>query len=450
MFTVMRVCDRHRLIQRQMQGMAVGLALSCAALAPFATADVIGDWDTIGQSTINAPNLPAAGGFPAVTPEEIRPNTQADLATLHVAMYDAVIAIAGGFKPYAIKPVAPTAGASQEAAAGGAACGVLQALFPNRAPKYAAACAPYLATSPGAPAVLKGIAVGIEVAHGIVALRANDGRLNTLVYVPDGTPGNFIPSSPALVGLNAQFIRPFAVKSVAQFRAPPPPALNSERYEQDFNLTKELGSATSTTRTPEQSEIARFHTDTPGLGRNLRRFSNDTRSIAANARLMAMIFVAQADVASTCFESKYHYARWRPRTAIPAADTDGNDETIADPTWLPFLPTPNHPEYPAAHSCVYSALAGSLRGFFHTSHVHFDLDSNAFLAIDGTVHVHHFDSLPQLLAEARLARIAGGMHFRTSTLRGIQLGTRVSHYVNAHYFRPVKHEDDDDDGDDRD
>ena len=77
----------------------------------------------------------------------------------------------------------------------------------------------------------------------------------------------------------------------------------------------------------------------------------DSRSLADNARGMAMLWVAQADARITCFESKYFYDFWRPTSAIRFADTDGNAATTMDAAWTPVVPTPNHPEYPSAHMC---------------------------------------------------------------------------------------------------
>jgi hypothetical protein len=47
--------------------------------------------------------------------------------------------------------------------------------------------------------------------------------------------------------------------------------------------------------------------------------------------------------------AKYHFAFWRPYTAIHDADTDANSDTVADPNWVPLAVTPGHPEYPANH-----------------------------------------------------------------------------------------------------
>jgi hypothetical protein len=55
-----------------------------------------------------------------------------------------------------------------------------------------------------------------------------------------------------------------------------------------------------------------------------------------NARLFGLLNMAMADGYIGSWEIKYHYNFWRPVTAIRLADTDGNPDTVADPTWTPL------------------------------------------------------------------------------------------------------------------
>jgi hypothetical protein len=382
-------------------------------------------WNEVATTTVNVPASTTG------TPEEQRPNIGADLATVHVAIYDAVMAIAGTHRPYAVTPTAATAGASQEAATAAAAYFVLRGLFPNRSAQYQAAYDSFLATLPDGPAKTQGLAVGTEAAAGVLALRANDGRSVALAaYVPGTAPGQFRGTNPA--GRPNAFIKPFALTTMAQFRAPGPPALNSAAYAADVNETKALGAAASSTRTAVQTETARFHTEPPPnfWPRNMRSFAMTNRSVAEHARLMALVWVTQADATNACFESKYFYQFWRPSSAITLADTDGNDATAVDPTWAAVVPTPNHPEYPAAHSCVASSMAEILRGYYGTPNVTFDFSSTV------TGSTHHFSTTAAFVDEIQIARIAGGMHFRTSTVDGAALGKNVANWVLTHHFQP--------------
>ena len=312
-------------------------------------------WNKIATDTINV--APSATG----TAEEQRPAFSADLATVHIAIYDAVNAIVGTHKAFGATPATPATGASQEAAAAAAAYGVLKGLFPNRSAQYQTAYDDFVASILASDAKTRGLAVGTEVAAAIVTLRANDGRSTTIAYTAGTAPGNFRGVNP--IGTNSSFVRPFALTSTSQFRAPPPPSLDSAAYALDFNEVMAWGGTTSTLRSAEQLEAARFHTEAPPnvQPRNYRAFAMDSRSVADNARAMAMLWVAQADAGNACFETKYFYDFWRPTSAIRFADTDGNAATMMDAAWTPVVPTPNHPEYPSAHMCTNSASMAALK-----------------------------------------------------------------------------------------
>jgi hypothetical protein len=289
-----------------------------------------------------------------------------------------------------------------------------------------------VATLTPGDATTRGLQIGQQVAVQIVALRANDGRLTQVTYTPTSLPGRFRGTNP--INTFVPFVRPFTLQSADQFRADGPPPLTSVEYAADVNEVKALGAATNSVRTPEQTEIARFHTEPPPAfwPRNLRIFATADRGIAENARTMAALWTAHADATIACFETKYHFDFWRPFTAIQLADTDGNAATVPDPSWAPVVPTPNHPEYPAAHSCAGGATAEVLQQVFGTKKLAFNWSSR----VAGTIP-HHFDSTDGIGKEIQLARIAGGMHFRTSTVHGEVLGMKVGKWVLRNHFQPV-------------
>lgn len=387
--------------------------------------NAVSQWNEIAATTINQPA--AATG----TPEEQRPTYAVDLATVHLAIYDAVMAIVGTHKPYAYTPASLSTGASQEAAVATAAYRTLLGLFPARSASYQSAYDTYLAALPAGAAKDQGVAAGAAAAAAILALRANDGRAVVLApFVPGTAPGQFRGVNP--VNRYAPYIKPFAVTSLAQFRAPGPLALTSAGYAADVNETMALGSATSTTRSAAQTEIARFHTEAPPVfwTRNLRNFAMTNRPLAEQARLLALLWVVQADASNTCFESKYNFLFWRPSSAITLADADDNPATTVDAAWTPVVPTPNHPEYPAAHGCVSGSMMSALAGYYGTPAVTFTIDSTV------TGSTHSFTTTQAFVDEIQVARIAGGMHFRTSTVDGAALGKKVAEWVLAHSFQP--------------
>ena len=382
-------------------------------------------WDEIAANTINIP--PAATG----TANEKQPHYALDMATVHIAIYDAVIAIAGTHKPFAVTPTTPVAGASMDAAASAAAYGVLKGLFPARSNVYQAAYDSGLDAIPASEAKSRGVALGSEVARGVLALRARDGRDTVQApYMPGTTPGKFRGINPAFRFMAS--VKPFALTDHAQFRAAGPPAIGTPPYAKDFNETKAMGSAASTVRSVAQTEVARFHSEPPNRfwTRNLHQFASSQSQSADNARLMASMWVALADATIACFDSKYHFDFWRPTSAIQMAEPTHNPVTLADAHWQPIIPTPNHPEYPAAHSCVTSATAHAIRRFFGTNQVSFKFAS----AVPGTV-VHSFVTTDDLVNEIQAARIHGGMHFRTATTDGAVIGEKVARWVMERHFQ---------------
>jgi hypothetical protein len=389
------------------------------------TPNVVSLWNEVAVATAQMP--PAASG---ATPSERFAGP--DVVTVQLAIYDAVMAIARTHKPFAIQPTQPAAGASMEAAAIEAGYRVLKGLFPSRGDKYEAAYAAGMAALPDGDAKARGRAIGTEVATGMLALRANDGRETALPpYVPGTGPGQFRGVSPILRA--AQHTRPFATESHAQFRAPGPVALGTRRYADELAEVQSMAAAAGSGRSAAQTAVARFHTEPPGpfWSRNLRQFATASADLAVNARLAAMLWTAYQDAVGGCFESKYHHNFWRPISAVQLADSIGHGGQ-PDPAWTPHLPTPNHPEYPAAHSCVSAAVAETLQSFYGTRRVRFEFNS----MVPGT-GVHRYERTDDLVDEIANARVWGGMHFRTSTTDGAKLGASVARWIAARHFRPV-------------
>ena len=249
-----------------------------------------------------------------------------------IAVYDAVMAVEGGYEPFAVDIDAPD-GASSEAAVAAAARRVLVHYLPGQAasivePAYESS----LATIPDGQAEMDGVATGDAVAARLIELRAGDGFRAPVTYTPPNPPipGVWLPTAPTPpVGTYLGLMDPFSLRSADQFRPSGPPRLDSRRWARDYNEVKEIGSSTSTTRTAEQTLAARFWDEPPvqQAHGSFRRFVLDHQlDIVDAARFMAMISVTYADAFIACFDAKYVYTFWRPITAIRAGDTDGNAE----------------------------------------------------------------------------------------------------------------------------
>jgi hypothetical protein len=413
------------LLRKMQFGAAVcGLLLSAAIPA---RADVVTEWNL---------HVFTSGG----------PQIQRTLAMVHLAMFDALNATSPRYQPYLQLP-APAAGTNGEAAAAAAAHGVLLRLFPAQAAALAAQLNASLASIPNGAGKAAGVLYGDGVANAIYQLRFNDNILATgPVYVNGTTPGVYqltTPGPPQPVNTGAPTWVPFAMTSAAQFRPGPPPALTSVRYARDLNETKDYGALFSSVRTTLQSETAQWMTEQSpfALNRVARaEVAFDGRDVLAHARLFALLNVAMADAATAVFEAKYTYLFWRPVTAIRNAGADNNPRTTLDPGWSPFVATPPHPEYPAAHGSVTTAGTRVLTRYFGPHH---EFDATA-PAVPGVIR--RYASFDAFATEAGEARIFGGMHYRTSIDAGMWQGKKVANWLLGHYLQPLAGDADDDFG----
>jgi len=363
------------------------------------------------------------------------PAIQRTLAMVHIAMFDAINAVERDYKPY-LDLRKPPSGASAEAAAASAAYGVLVRLFPAQQPALAATLAGSLAAVPDGPAKDDGVAFGDLVAQTIYDARLADNILAAGPLFADGTePGEYrltTPGPPQPVNTGAPTWVPFAMREASQFRPGGPPALPSALYARDLNETQGLGGTTSAERTADQEQIGRWHTEQAQFQFNrIARAETqaDGRTLIEHARLFALLNIAMADAVTAVFDAKYTYMFWRPSTAIRNADLDGNPDTFVDLTWTPFLTTPPHPEYPAAHGAVQGAGAGVMTDYFGPDYP-FQTTSPT---VPGTTRA--YASFDDFAREGADARIFGGMHFRNSLEIGSHQGRQVAAWVLKRYLK---------------
>ena len=383
----------------------------------------VSDWSLIAQNAIVA----VGGRFPG--------EAAVHMGIVHATIYDAVVAIEGGYRPFAITPTVPP-NTSVEAAVATAAHRVLAGRFSNQQASLDDAYFAYLNEIPDGQAKTNGILVGEEVGAGMLLLRANDGLDSVVPYVqPPPGPGVYEPTAPAPpLGTRMPRVLPLALEYASQFRPDGPPALHSREYAKDFNEVKGLGRVYSTVRSAEQTAVARFWTDhdLPQWNRNLLRLAEARRLTAIEtARMLAMAHVAGGDAMIGCFDAKYHYLSWRPLHAIHRADTDGNSLTAPDPTWQPLSPTPNHPEYPSAHACHTTAIAEALESFFGPGRTSFSLDSVV------TAETRSYDRFKDAVEEVNNARVWAGFHFRHAQEDGSRIGRKVARFVVRNLFQPL-------------
>jgi hypothetical protein len=380
------------------------------------------DWNQTLLSIVNTPGA---------QPANIQPTR--NFAIVHAAIYDAVDATDHTHEPYLIDVRAPRS-ASATAAADAAAHTALVGLYPTQQSVLDADYASELAKVADGPAKDQGVKVGEQAANDLLAIRANDGsNITPPTFVPGTAPGDFNPKQsqppnfPTPVFTTWGQVTPFVLDSGNQFRPPPPPALTSPAYAAAINEVQSLGSATSTTRTAEQTQIGKFWN--PPIQNFWNQIAEEVAAthhanLATTARLFAALNLSFADSAIAFYDAKYTYQLWRPVTAINLADTDGNPATVADPNWLPLAGnTPADPSYPGAHSTISAAGADVLARFFG-DHESFSVTSPALPGVTRSFH-----SFRATANEAGLSRIYAGVHTRLDHVAGLKLGHDAANFV---------------------
>jgi hypothetical protein len=453
---------------------------------PTSAPDSIHRWNRIAIDATGLDHTPPAPGENRAFGEQLGPGRSSRaMAIVHIAMFDAINATVGQYESFT--GVTPRSRAiSLAAAVSQAAHDTLVSLFSAQTATFDAALAQDLGRVKSRLQKANGIDLGRRIAASLLASRSNDGAELAeekvgIDYLTSDLPGHWrqdpISLIPLALGAHWGQCRPFVLESTTQFRAPPPPALDSAEYASAYEEAKNLGGdgvVTPTQRTDEQTLIGTFwaYDGTPSLCAPPRLYNEITVHIADQtnlsplelARLLALVNVAMADTGMAVWESKYYYDFWRPITAIRESDPgtgptglgDGNDATIGDPTFTPLgAPasnltgpnfTPPFPSYPSGHGAFGGALFQTIRRFYGTDDIAFTFVSDEFNGVTKDNHgnvrpyvARSFSNLSQAEEENGQSRIYLGIHWRFDKTEAIQQGRRVADYVFDHAFLPAHH-----------
>jgi hypothetical protein len=440
---------------------ALALAIAAAALPSSASASATQPVPACPASVIpNVPSMPnAVGCWNAIAVQATALAAPYNVQGLiymgyvQAAVYDAVTKIDGRYMPYHefSAPVGvDVTSASPDAAAAAATYTMLTSSFLA----FPAAAQDGLSTQysdyinalggVGAPGVEDGIQIGQAAASDLIAERTGD-RNEAITFTPGPlTPGGwtFAPP-PSLQTAQTPWVavmRPFMLNSSSQFRVGPPPALSGRKWAKEFNEVKAYGAANSTVRSPEQTAVARFW-NANAVNQSNQAFQDvaitHRMDLVDAARVLAMGNLVDSDAGIACWDSKYHYLFWRPIMAIRNAQIDGNRATTPDPNWTPLLTTPNHPEYPAAHTCLSGAEAEMYAHVLGTRNIDVTIHGSADGTPNNWAATHTFKTVKDLQREVVNARVWAGLHYRGSALEGLELADSVAKWTLQRYFLPT-------------
>lgn len=410
------------------------LTVAAAASACLAAqTNPVVDWNRHLLAIVRTP-----GAQPATT------HPTRSFAIMHAAIYDAVNRIDGTHQPYStqITGGSPPSRSPQaeEAAAASAAHAVLVALYPSFQATLDSELQQSLSEIHAKPLIEEGMMLGEAAAAEILALRNNDGSdVLAPPFIFGSGPGAYQstpPNFPKPVFTTWSQVVPFTLHAAAQFRPAPPPALTSTAYSDTINETKSLGIINGTAATADQMLTGFFWN---GAIQNYWNEITQTAALAnrltvpETARLFALLNLTFADCVIAFYDAKYTYQLWRPVTAIRAADTDNNPDTIADPNWLPEVKnTAPDPSYPGAHAVISAAGALVLNSVLGGDQFSFNVTSEVMPGVERS-----FASFSAAAQEATLSRIFAGVHTRVDENAGAQLGANVAQFVLSNFLLPA-------------
>ncbi len=244
-----------------------------------------------------------------------------------------------------------------------------------------------------------GRAVGEAVAKVILLRLASDGANQASAPLVAQQPGKWW--GPDQILPEWRRVKPWVMERADQFRAPPPPAMDSDAFKA---LVKEIR-VFSDQRSAEQLSIAQFWNlgvggiSVPGMwDQILFEYADEKRlSEAMLARMSMTMNLAMHDAVLASWESKYHYLVPRPSMV---------DSNISTPVGLPA-----HPSYTSGHS-AFSGAAGLLLGIYFPEHK---------------------DTFHAMAEEASASRFYGGIHYRIDGDEGLKQGRSVAELANKMY-----------------
>ena len=368
------------------------------------------------------------------------------IATFHAAIYDTVNSITRTHRSWINREPAP-ANINMDAAIAGSAYSVLKTLWgqstnpQNLQNAYEKA----LARIPDGLPKTEGIEWGKKIAGLVLVARATSGYDKPIPgEYSSNEPGKWreTPAGfrPAVLPHMAKCV-PFVMTSCDQFRAPPPPALNSKAYAEELAFVVKMGARDGSERTEYETLSAPFWADDLGsatppghwnvIARDL--VIRNQLSVPETARLFALLNFAAADAGIACWDSKYFYSTWRPETAIREHDEKLNPHMVRHPEFIPNMASPAFPSYTSGHSTFSAAASRILELYFGSDEISFTATSDG---LPGAVR--SFTKLSDARKEVGMSRIWGGIHTMSDNLAGQECGLKLADFVFANALQPTK------------
>lgn len=367
-------------------------------------------------------------------------------AAYHVAIFDTVNGITHQHHGWLINAPAPE-GADMDAAIASAAFFALNALWGQSSNplNFQTAYDRALADIPDGPAKAAGIAWGKETAESVLAACASSGYNKPIPgFYASTEPGKWRETPPGFrpaVLPHWGHVRPFVMTSPDQFRAPPPYKVDSEQHAAELAFVNRVGPRDNAERTEYQTLSTPFWSDDLGtvtppghwnvIAQDLVR--RQKLPAADTARLFALLNMAEADAAISCWDTKFYYRTWRPETAIRELDEKQNPKAKPNPDFIPNMGTPAFPSYTSGHSTFSAAAARILELYFGTDDIDFTVTSDG---LPGAVR--SYKKLSDACHEVGMSRVWGGIHVMSDNIEGQKSGVKIADWTYQNALQPLQ------------
>jgi hypothetical protein len=277
----------------------------------------------------------------------------------------------------------------------------------------------------GLPAGVADVSEGFgkSIADTVFAWSQTDGynQNNVLAYTPPIGPGLWVPTPPAFAKASGPFWgndRPIITGSGDNAQPSAPMPYSEDPKSPFYHMVNDLYTA-SKNLTQDRKNWALFWQDVPGPTTPGHWMSITQQVIAQThshldkaSMAFALVGISVEDAVVSVFKTKYTYNLIRPVSYIR--------KVFGDPTWLPAIATPAHPEYSAAHAVVSASGADALTSLYGNIGPFTD-HTDDYLGIPA----RSFTSFTDIAIDAGNSRFYGGIHYQPSIDIGLKQGRTV-------------------------
>jgi hypothetical protein len=245
-------------------------------------------------------------------------------------------------------------------------------------------------------------------------------------YVPPVFEGAWVPTPPAFVNGVMPYIgtaRTYLISN-AGLTVPPPVTYSEDPNSDFYKMVKNVYDVSKALTTDQQNTALYWIDQGNGTGYTpaghdmaivTQAIEQTNSNLAVAAETYAKAGIAERDATIACFGAKYTYNLIRPVTYI---------QKLIDPAWLPFIVTPPHPEYPAAHAYVTGSV---LQAVSKVLGDHVKVTDRSYVFRGWSPRT--FDTIFAAAEEAGISRLYGGIHYLNSIEAGLSLAKELGNRV---------------------